>query len=131
MGFSGPSDDKISSCNAGAPGSVPGVGISPGERNGYPLQYFCLENSVDWGPWGGYNLWSSKELDTTERLALHFFIFMPHIRAYNYIHIFIYTDKSITDYMCTCTCIHITCMYVCIYVYICIYNYMYTVVCYT
>ena len=47
MSFSGSSDDKISACNAGALGSVPGVGISPGERNGYPLWYFCLENSVD------------------------------------------------------------------------------------
>ena len=40
MGFFGPSDDKISACNAEAPGSVPGVEISPGERNGYPLWYF-------------------------------------------------------------------------------------------
>ena len=43
------SDDKESSCNAGDPGSIPGLGRPPGERNGYPLQYSCLENSMDRG----------------------------------------------------------------------------------
>ena len=39
MGFPGSSDDKESACNAGNPGSIPGSGISTGERLGYPLQY--------------------------------------------------------------------------------------------
>ena len=34
---------KNSACNAGDPGSIPGLGRSPGDRNGYPLQYSCLE----------------------------------------------------------------------------------------
>ena len=34
-------------------GSVPGLGRSPGEGNGYPLQYSCLENSMDRGAWQG------------------------------------------------------------------------------
>ena len=51
MGFSGGSDGKESACNAGDPGSVPGSGRSPGERNGYPLQYFCLENSMNMRAW--------------------------------------------------------------------------------
>jgi len=38
---------KESACNAGDLGSIPGLGRSPGERNGNPLQYSCLENSVD------------------------------------------------------------------------------------
>ena len=38
---------KESSCNVGDPGSVPGSGRSPGKRNGYPIQYSCLENSTD------------------------------------------------------------------------------------
>ena len=46
MGFPGGSDGKESACNAGDLGSVPGLGRSPGEGNGYPLQY-CLENSMD------------------------------------------------------------------------------------
>ena len=42
---------KGSACNAGDLGSVPGSGRSPGEENGNPLQYFCLENSMDRGAW--------------------------------------------------------------------------------
>ena len=46
-GLSGDSDCKASACNAGDPGSIPGLGRSPGQRNGNPLQYSFLENSVD------------------------------------------------------------------------------------
>ena len=46
MGFPGGSDGKVSACNVGDPGSIPGQGRSPGEGNGNPLQYSCLENSV-------------------------------------------------------------------------------------
>ena len=42
---------KGSACNAGDLGSIPGSGRSPGEENGNPLQYFCLENSMDRGAW--------------------------------------------------------------------------------
>jgi len=45
------SDGKESTCNAGDLGSIPGSGRSPGEGNGSPLQYSCLENSMDRGPW--------------------------------------------------------------------------------
>ena len=38
-------------CNAGDPGSVPGLGRSPGEGIGYPIQYSCLENSMNRGAW--------------------------------------------------------------------------------
>ena len=50
-GFSGGLGGKESTCNAGDPGSVPGLGRSPGEGNGYPLQYSCLENSTDRRTW--------------------------------------------------------------------------------
>ena len=56
---------KESTCNAGDLGSIPGLGRSPGEGKGYPLQYSGLENSMD-SPWG------CKESDMTERLSLHF-----------------------------------------------------------
>jgi len=46
-GFPGGSQYKESACNAGDPRSIPGLGKSPGEGNGYPLQYSCLENSMD------------------------------------------------------------------------------------
>ena len=49
MGFPGGSDDKESAWNAGDPGLLPGPGRSPGGGNGYPLQYSCLENSMDKG----------------------------------------------------------------------------------
>ena len=51
MGFPGGSDGKESACNAGDSGLIPGLGSSPGEGNGSPLQYSCLENSVDRGAW--------------------------------------------------------------------------------
>ena len=50
-GFPGGSDSKESACIAGDPGSITRSGRYPGEGNGYPLQYFCLENSIDRGAW--------------------------------------------------------------------------------
>ena len=41
----------MSACNAGDLGSIPGLGRSPGEGNGNPLQYFCLENPMDGEAW--------------------------------------------------------------------------------
>ena len=49
--FPGGSDCKASVYNAGDPGSVPGLGRSPGEGHGNPLQYYCLENPMDRGAW--------------------------------------------------------------------------------
>ena len=51
MGFPHSSVSKESACNAGDPGSIPGLERSPGEGNGSPLQYFCLENPMDRGAW--------------------------------------------------------------------------------
>ena len=45
------SDGKASACNVGDLGSIPGLGRSPGEGNGNPLQYSSLENSMDGGAW--------------------------------------------------------------------------------
>ena len=47
----GGSDSKEPVCKAGDVGSIPGLGRSPGEGNGYPLQYSCLENSMNTGAW--------------------------------------------------------------------------------
>ena len=52
-GFPGGSDSKESACNAGDWDSIPGSGRSPEEGNGNPLQYSCLENSMDRGAWRG------------------------------------------------------------------------------
>ena len=51
MGFPGGSEVKVSACNAGDLGSIPRLGRSSGEGNGNPLQYSCLENPMDGGPW--------------------------------------------------------------------------------
>ena len=51
VGFPGGSDGKESACNAEDPVSIPGLGRSPAEGNGYPLQYSFLENSMDRGAW--------------------------------------------------------------------------------
>ena len=49
MDFPGGSDGKVSVYNAGDPGPSPGLGRSPAEGNGNPLQYYCLENPMDRG----------------------------------------------------------------------------------
>ena len=49
--FPGGSDSKESACKVGNLGSIPGSRRSPGEGDGYPLQYVCLENSTDKGAW--------------------------------------------------------------------------------
>ena len=61
--FPGGSDGKASVYNAGKLGSIPGLGRFPGEGNGNPLQYSCLENPMDRGAWCP---WGLKESDTTE-----------------------------------------------------------------
>ena len=62
--MSGGSDDKESACSAGDQGLILGSGRSPGEGNGYPLEYSCLENPTDCPT--GYSSWGRKELDMTE-----------------------------------------------------------------
>ena len=54
--------------NVGDPDPIPGLGRSPGEGHGYPLQYSCLENSMDRGVWRAI-VHGATELDTTERLT--------------------------------------------------------------
>ena len=61
---------KESACNPGDPDLIPGLRRSPGERNGYSLQYSCLENPMNRGAWQG-TVHGVTELDTTEQLTLH------------------------------------------------------------
>ena len=58
--------------DAGDGGSIPGWGRSPGEGNGYPLQYSCLENPIDRGTWQAtYSPWGHRESNTTEHTHTH------------------------------------------------------------
>ena len=68
-GLPGGSAGKESTHNEGDLDSIPGLGRSPGEGNGYPLQYSSLENSNDCMVHG-----VAKESDTTEQLSLHFVV---------------------------------------------------------
>ena len=66
----GGSDGKESACNVGDLSSISELGRSPGEGTVYPLQYSCLENSMDRGAWWATVHGGHKESDTTERLTL-------------------------------------------------------------
>ena len=68
MGFAAGLDGKASARNAGDLGSIPGLERSPGEGDGTPLQYSCLENPTD----GGLQSMGRRESDTTE--GLHFLL---------------------------------------------------------
>ena len=77
----GGSDGKESACSAGDPGSIPGLGRSPGEGKGYPVQYSYLENAVDRGArWAMVH--GVAELDTTEQLTLS--LSLDHLQANNH-----------------------------------------------
>ena len=69
MGFPDGSDGKESACNAADSGLIPGLGRSPGEGNGYPVQCSCLENPHGQRSLVGYSPWGHKESDTTEQLT--------------------------------------------------------------
>ena len=56
------SDGKESACNVGDPGLILGSGRSPGEVNGNPLQYSCLENPMDRGDWQATSMGSQEQL---------------------------------------------------------------------
>ena len=77
MGFPHSSVGKESTCNAGDPGSTPGLGRSPGEGKGYPLQQSALKNFMDC---------SHKESETTKWLSLSF-ICLPYIIHLMYLHL--------------------------------------------
>ena len=66
--FPGGSDGKASAYNVGDRESIPGSGRSPGEGNGNPLQYSCLEKSHGWRSLVGYCPWTRKESDMTARI---------------------------------------------------------------
>ena len=70
QGFPGGSEVKASAHNAGDLGSIPGLGISPGEGNGNPLQYSCLENPMDARAW-----WTTVHRVTKSQTQLSDFTF--------------------------------------------------------
>ena len=78
MGFPDGSDGKESDCSAGDHGSIPVSARSPGEGNGNPLQYSCLENSMDGGAWQATVYEVSKS-----RTRLSNFAFLSFLKVFN------------------------------------------------
>ena len=70
-GFPGGSDCKESTCNVGGLGSIPRLGRSPGDMNGNPLQYSCLENPHGQRSLEGHSSWALKESEMTVGLSTH------------------------------------------------------------
>ena len=68
MGFPCGSEGKETACNVGDESSIPGLGTSPGEENGKPLQYSCLENPMDRGACLATTHRVAKESDMTQQL---------------------------------------------------------------
>ena len=72
MGFPGGSDSKDSACNAGDPGSIPGLGRFPGKGNGWlPMPIFLPEEFHGQRSLVGYSPRGQQELDTTELTGIH------------------------------------------------------------
>ena len=74
LGFPDSSDGKASAYNAGDLDSIPGSGRSPGERNGNPLQYSCLENPMGRGAWGATVRGVTKSRTWLSDFTFHFHI---------------------------------------------------------
>ena len=70
LGFPGGSDGKASACNVGNQGSIPGLGRCPGEGKGYPLQYFCLENSMERKACRLQSMWLQSWTQLSDKHAL-------------------------------------------------------------
>jgi len=80
VGFPGSLDGKASAYNEGDPGSIPGSERSPGEGNGNPLQYSCLENPMDRGSW-----WATVHGVAKSRTRLsNFSLLLLHIYTVEY-----------------------------------------------
>ena len=78
LGFPGSSDGKAIPYNEGDLGSIPGLGRSPGERNGNPLQYSCLENPMDQEAW-----WATVHQVAKSRTRLSDFTSLHFIYIFN------------------------------------------------
>ena len=89
LGFPGGSDGKVSACNAGDLGSIPGLGRSPGEGNGSPLHYSPLESSMDREAWwvtvhGVAQSWTRRSTEWWTHINTHCFTswrFIKHLRV--------------------------------------------------
>ena len=82
LGFPGGSEYKASACNAGDLGLIPGWGRSPGEGNGNPLQYSCLENPMDGEAWWATVHGVAKSQTRLRDLSFTFLLVTNHSVGY-------------------------------------------------
>ena len=83
LGFPGGSEVKASACNVGDLGSIPGSGRSPGEGNGNPLQYSCLENPMDGGAWWAtVHRVAKSRTQLSDFTSLHFTSLLAQVAAH-------------------------------------------------
>ena len=78
FGFPGGSDGKVSACNAGDPGLIPGLGGFLGEGNGNPFQYSCLENPMDRGAWEAIVHRVKKSWTRLSNFHFHIYLSKPN-----------------------------------------------------
>ena len=105
VGFPGGSDSKESTCNAEDLGSIPGGGRSPGEGNSNPLQYSCLGNPKESGPWRA-TVHNVAELDTTELLIKWTCTQISLVHECAYINTYGYVYAYTHIYPCTGVCVY-------------------------
>ena len=91
LDLSGGSDGKESACNEWYPGSIPGLGRSPGKGNSNPLQYSCLENSMDGGACQTAGHGVAKWLSDFTFILPGLTCGWVHMHTYIYIYIYTYT----------------------------------------
>ena len=89
LNFPGGSDGKASACNAGHLGSIPGLGRSPGEENGNPPQYSCLENPMDRGAWWAMVHGVAKSWTRQKQLSPQHTLVNIFSLPYNFLHYFL------------------------------------------
>ena len=117
--FPGGSEFKASACNDGDLGSIPGLGRSPGEGNGNPLSYSCLENPMDGGAWWatvhGVAKSQTRLSDFTHSLTHFVCLFLPSLpRSFpprsQYVYLFklIFNSRIIAFQYCVSFCCRAT-----------------------
>ena len=100
LGFPGGSDGKQSACNAGGPGLISGLGRSPGEGNGNPLQYSSLGKSHGQRTLAGYSPWGRKS-QTQQWLSHHIMAkFNSHILIHLFTHLYREGNGNPLQYSC-------------------------------
>ena len=93
VSFPGGSDGKVSTCNAVDLGLIPGLGRSPGEGNGNPLQYSCLENPMNGGAWWATVRGLAKSWTRLRDYTFTFIHTHTHIIQYGKSTIYSFTKK--------------------------------------